>query len=169
MHIGQAAFLGAAVSLIANAGPALACHDWASTSGSVFEALGSLRDQAMFADDSPAHSKAARAKIAALRAEIRPDEPLTLLKAGYWIAVLHDIGVAPDSDGVDLIRRAAELRPDDAEYQFFLALAFFDTDAEQYQKHWARARQLAKSGSLAARNMADFEPVLLARRQALGR
>ena len=106
-----------------------------------------------------------------LRAAIRPTDPLTLLRAGYWywIAILHAIGVVPDSDGIDLIALAVDLRPKNPEYRFFLALASFDGDREQYQSHWLRARELAKPGTAADKNIRLFEPILFARAKSLGR
>ena len=89
-------------------GPALSCRQWVSTPGSTFEAIEPLRRVAMEADDSPAHKMAARKKLADLRAGIRHDDPLTLLKAGYWAAVLNAIAVSDETDGPELIRKAAE-------------------------------------------------------------
>jgi hypothetical protein len=122
-----------------------------------------LRQTAMFADDSAAQRRSALQKMADLRAAVRPSDALSLLKAGYWIAILHDIGVTDDTGGHDLILQAAQLRPNDPEYQFFAALASFDTDKEQYQRHWARAVALTKPGSAVSRNLREFEPELLTR------
>jgi hypothetical protein len=68
------------------------------------------------------------------------------LKAGYWTAVIHEIGVAPDTDGRDLILQALALRPNDAEYEFIAALAYADHDKAKFKLHWDRAQQLAKPG-----------------------
>jgi hypothetical protein len=145
------------------AGPALACHEWVSTPGSVFETLDPLRRASLASDDSVANREAALAKLVQLRAAIKPDDPVSLLKAGYWAAVLHDVRVAPDSDGSDLILRALALRPNDAEYEFIAALAYADHDKAKFQQHWDRARQLAKPGSAAARNLELFKPVIAER------
>jgi len=84
-------------------------------------------------------------------------------KAGYWIAILNALRITEDADGPELIRRAAEMRPNDPEYQFFTALAYFDTDKERYREYWNRAQNLAKPGTAVTRNLAAFGPVLLTR------
>jgi hypothetical protein len=151
---------GLAASAVA--GPTLACHEWVSTPGSVFETLDPLRQVAMGAYD-PARKEAVRAKLVQLRADIKPGDPVSLMKAGYWAEVLHAIGVSPDTDGPALMLRALALRPDDAEYEFMAALAYFDHDKATFQKHWGRARQLAKPGSAVAQNLELFRKVLAKR------
>lgn len=163
MHILKSILPIVALASIGSAGPTLACHEWVSTHGSVFEALEPLRDAAMFTANHPQQWEAARQRITALRAEIRPDQPLTLLKAGYWIAILNSLRITDDTDGPALIRHAAEMRPSDPEYQFFTALAYFDTDKRLYKEYWARAQNLAKPGTAVSKNLAAFEPVLFAR------
>ena len=98
--------LAATFAAAAYGGPAIACRTWVSTPGSAFEALEPLRSVAMEADDSPAHKVAARKKLADLRAAIRPDDALSLLKAGYWAAVLKAIAVNEDTDGPDGARHS---------------------------------------------------------------
>ena len=147
------------------AGPTLACHEWVSTPGSVFETLDPLRRVSMAADDSAANQEAARAKLAQLRAAIKPGDPVSLLKAGYWAEVIHQIGVAPDTDGPELILRALALRPDDAEYEFIAALAYVDRDQATYRTHWDRARQLAKPGSATAKNLELFGTIIAERKR----
>ncbi|MBV8845822.1 MAG: hypothetical protein JO307_23685 [Bryobacterales bacterium] len=164
MHILKTLLPAIALASIAAAGPTLACHEWVSTPGSVFEALEPLRDAAMSTANHPEQATAARMRITELRAQIRPGEPLTLLKAGYWIAILNALRITEDTDGPDLIRRAAEMRADDPEYQFFTALAYFDTNKQLYRKYWMRAQKLAKPGTAVSKNLAAFEPVLLTRR-----
>src|SRR5262249_38864326 len=88
------------------AGPTLACHEWVSTPGSAFETLQPLRDQAMSVANHPNERPAAIKQIATLRAAIHPDDPKSMLKAGYWIAILNSLEIAPDTDGPSLIRRA---------------------------------------------------------------
>jgi hypothetical protein len=151
---------GLAASAVA--GPTLACHEWVSTPGSDFETLDPLRQLAMGAYD-PARKEAVRAKLVQLRADIKPGDPVSLMKAGYWAEVLHAIGVSPDTDGPALMLRALALRPDDAEYEFMAALAYFDHDKATFQKHWGRARQLAKPGSAVAQNLELFRKVLAER------
>jgi len=80
--------------------------------------------------------------------------------AGYWAEVVHQIGVAPDSDGPEMILRALALRPNDAEYEFIAALAYADHDKAAFQKHWDRARQLAKPGSAVAQNLKLFGKII---------
>ena len=163
MHIWKSLVPLIALTSIGSAGPTLACHEWVSTPGSVFEALEPLRDAAMFTANHPQQAEAARARITALRADIRLDEPRTLVKAGYWIAILNALRITEDTDGPDLIRRAAQMRPNDPEYQFFTALAYFDTDKQLYKDYWTQAQRLAKPGTAVSSNLTAFEPVLLSR------
>jgi len=144
------------------AGPTLACHEWVSTPGSVFETLDPLRRVAMDAYH-PDNKGAARATLAQLRADIKPGDPVSLLKAGYWAEVEHQIGAAPDTDGADMILRALAMRPNDAEYEFMAALAFADHDRATFQKHWDRAQQLAKPGSAVAKNLELFGKIIAER------
>jgi hypothetical protein len=117
----------------------------------------------MEVDDSAAKTQAARAKLVQLRAGIQPGDPVSLLKAGYWAAVLSDIRVAPDADGPEMILRALAMRPNDAEYEFIAALAFADHDRARFQKHWDRARKLAKPGSAVAKNLELFAKIIAER------
>ena len=134
------------------AGPPLACK-WVAVPGSLFEIMEPLRRIAMEADDSPAAKQAARARLRQLRMAAKPGDPLSWLQAGFWTATMHEIGVAPDTDGPELILKALALRPNDPEYHFFAALAFLGTDQVRFRKHWDRTRELAKPGSAAARNL----------------
>lgn len=163
MHTWKAVLSLITLSTAASAGPTLACHPWISSPGSVFELITPLRDAAMSVANHPAERPAALQKMAVLKSQIRPGNAASLLKAGYWIAILNVLRVTPESDGPELIRQAAELRPDDPEYHFFVALAYFDTDKEEYRKHWMRARELAKPGTAVSANLKAFEPELLAR------
>jgi hypothetical protein len=158
----QLVVLTTGLAASALAGPTLACHEWVSTPGSVFEALDPLRQVAMGAY-SPEKKEAVRAKLVQLRAAIKPDDPVSLIKAGYWAEVLHSIGVSPDADGPELMLRALALRPNDAEYEFMVALAYADHDTATFQKHWDRAQQLAKPGSAVAKNLELFRKILAER------
>jgi hypothetical protein len=158
----QLVLLTTGLAASALAGPTLACHEWVSTPGSVFETLGPLR-LAAEAAYSPAGKGAALAKLAQLRADMKPGDPVSLMKAGYWVEVMHAIGVSSDTDGPELMLRAAALRPNDAEYEFMAALAYFDHDKATFQKHWDHARQLAKPGSAAAQNLELFRKILAER------
>ena len=158
----QIAILTTALAASALAGPTLACHEWVSTPGSIFEKLDPLRKASMAADDSPANKAAARAKIVQLRAAVNPGDPISLIQAGYWTEVMHSIGIAPDADGPELMLRALALRPNDPEYEFMAALSFADHDKATFQRHWDRARRLAKSGSAVAQNLELFKPILAA-------
>ena len=159
----QLVVLTTGLAASALAGPTLACNRWVSTPGSVFETLDPLREAIYVADDSPAQGQAALARLAELRAAIKPGDPVSLLKAGYWAALLNDVHVANDADGRTMILQALALRPNDAEYEFMAALAFFDHDKATFQKHWDRARQLAKPGSAVAQNLELFRKVLAER------
>jgi len=160
----QLAVLTTGLAASALAGPTLACHEWVSTPGSVFEALAPLR-LAAEAAYSPAGKGAALAELTQLRSAVKPDDPVSLIKAGYWVEVMHVIGVSPDSDGPELMLRALALRPNDAEYEFMAALAYADHDKATFQKHWDRAQHLAKPGSAVAQNLELFRTIL-AERQA---
>ncbi len=156
----QLVVLTTGLAASALAGPTLACHEWVSTPGSVFETLDPLRKVAMAADDSPANKEAARSKIAQLKASIKPGDPVSLLKAGYWTEVVHSIGVSGDSDGPELMLKALALRPNDAEYEFMAALAYADHDRASFQRHWDRAQELAKPGSAVAQNLVLFRKII---------
>ena len=133
-------------------GPPIACK-WIAVPGSLFESLEPLREGAMQADDSPAQKRAALARLAVLRTAIQPGDALSLVKAGFWAATMHDVGVAPDMDGPQLILRAVSLRPDDPEYHVFAALAHMTTDPALFRNHWERARVLSGRGSATERNL----------------
>lgn len=149
--------LGMALATVALAGGPLLCHPWVSTPGSIFEALEPLRSVAKEADDSPSHKEAALKKLATLRAEIRPGDAMSLLRAGYWATALQRMGISPATDGPALIARAVNLKPDDAEYHVIAAIAYLNSDKSLYQKHARLARQLAKPGSAAVRNLPNEE------------
>lgn len=138
------------------AGPALSCH-WKAIPGTAFGELSSLRDRVVYADDSPVQGNAARAELAKLREAIRPGDALSLLRAGFFSASLHEVGAVKDTDGPALILKALELRPNDPEFEFFAALAHLHTDKAVFAKHWSRARELAKPGSAAAENIRIVE------------
>ncbi len=166
MHYLKTLMLSVVLAGVAFAGPALSCRTWVVTPGSTFEALEPLRSIAMEADDGPAQMATARKRIADLRAAMRPADALSILKAGYWIAVMNAIGITKESDGPELIRKAMQLRPNDAEYQFFTALAYFEGGEKAlYNKHWAKAQELAAKGSAVARNLKIYEKELSARTQ----
>jgi hypothetical protein len=164
MHIWKTILPMIMLASVASAGPTLACHEWVSTPGSVFESLQPLRDAAMSAANHRSDWAAARQRVSTLRAAVTPGDPLSLLKAGYWISIMSELKLVPDSDGPEMLRQAAAMRPADAEYQFFAALGSFDTDKPLYRKYWARAQELAKPGSAVNRNLTSFDPVLLSRK-----
>ena len=153
--------IGLAASTLA--GTTLGCHEWVSTPGSLFETLDQLRRVSVAADDSPANKEAARAKLAQLRADIKPGDAVSLMKAGYWTELMHATRISPETDGPELMLRALALHPDDADYEFMVALALFDHDKAAFQKHWNRAKELAKPGSAAAKNLELFRPILAQR------
>jgi hypothetical protein len=148
--------LGLVLVTAAFAGGPLLCHPWVSTPGSLFEALEPLRSKALEADDSPAHKEAALKKLATLRSEIRPNDALSLMRAGYWATAMNHMGISPATDGPELMERAVGLKPEDAEYQAMTAIAYFATDKKLYQKHAQLARQLGKPGSAAVRNLPEM-------------
>jgi hypothetical protein len=145
--------LGIVLATTAFAGGPLLCHPWVSTPGSLFEALEPLRSKALEADDSPAHKEAALKKLATLRSEIRPNDPLSLMRAGYWATAMSHMKISSATDGPELMERAIALRPGDADYHAMTAIAYFATDKTLFQKHAQSARQLGKPGSAAVRNL----------------
>ena len=60
----------------------------------------------------PAKKEAVRAKLVQLRADIKPGDPVSLLKAGYWAEVLHAIGVSPDTDASGANAAGARAAPE---------------------------------------------------------
>jgi hypothetical protein len=84
-------------------------------------------------------------------------DAMSYLRAGFWATTMHDIRVAPDTDGPALILKALELRPNDPEFEFFAGLAYLQTDKAVFAKHWNRARDLSKPGSAVATNMKIVE------------
>jgi hypothetical protein len=152
MKLARIIALATMVAGAVHAGPAIACN-WVAVPGSVFETLSSMREQVYAADDSHAKASQARTQLAELRAAIKADDPLSLLRAGFWATAMQDIGVVPDTDGPALILRALALRPNDPEYQLFAALSHLDKDKAAFRKYWERARQLAKPGSAADINI----------------
>lgn len=113
----------------------------------------------MSADDSLAKTQAALATLTQLRAAMKPGDPLSLLKAGFWAETMHEIGIAPDTDGPELIMNALALRPNDPEYAIFAALAHMQKHPALFRKQWDRARALSTSGSAAARNLRTIETI----------
>src|SRR5215470_3280316 len=118
MHIWKTILPVLMLASVASAGPTLACHEWVSTPGSAFETLEPLRDAAMSAANHRAEWDAARRRVATLRSEVRPGDEVSLLKAGYWISIMNALRIIPDSDGPEMMRQAAAMRPGNAEYQF---------------------------------------------------
>jgi hypothetical protein len=148
----RAVLLAAAFTATSLAGPPIACK-WVAVPGTVFETLSSLRDTAMAADDSPMAKAEALKRLERLREEAKPNDALSLLKAGFWATTMRDIGITNDPTGPDLIAKAAALRPNEPEYQFFAALAYIHNDKARFRQHWSRAQTLSKPGSATARNM----------------
>jgi hypothetical protein len=142
----------AALGVVALAGPPLACRDWVVTPGSLFETLNPMRLTAMAADDSPAQKQAAVKRITDLKAAIVPGDPVSIMKAGYWTEVMHDIKIT-DQSGEQLIEQAIAMRPADADYQVIGALTYLGRDKSKFRAHWTQAKKLAKPGSAAAQNL----------------
>lgn len=147
------AVLGLFVAAMAFAGTPLLCNADFAKGGPIFQKLEPLRKIAIESDDSPEKGRVAQAKLAELRAKAKSGAAEDLVLAGYLTAGLHRIRQTTESDGITMLERAAALRPEDAEIQTLLAMAYADKDKSKAQQHLTRAHQLAKQGTGEARNL----------------
>lgn len=83
---------------------------------------------------------------------------LALFDLGFFTETLRQTNLDPALDGYDLLLKAAELRPADADVQFALALASFWPKRRDYAAHLAQATAGAPSGSLLAANLRSHFP-----------
>jgi len=79
---------------------------------------------------------------------------LALFDAGFFVETLRHAQLDLGIDGYALLTRAAELRPDDAEIGFALALASsWPKRRDSHEEHLRLAKSGAKSGTLLAANL----------------
>ena len=90
----------------------------------------------------------------------KPDA-LAWFDAGYLVQCFEQNGLKLDAScgtargvaGYGWVRRALTLRPDDAELELGAALVTVMAGIPEHQQHLARAKALAKEGTLAAQNL----------------
>ena len=82
------------------------------------------------------------------------DLALALFDAGFFFETLRHAQLDLCVDGYALLTKAAELRPDDAEIEFALALASsWPKRRDNHTEHLRLAKSRAKSGTLLAANL----------------
>jgi hypothetical protein len=102
-----------------------------------------------------------RANTSALLEELRAradhargdDEALALFDVGFFTETLRQTGVDRSLNGYDILLKARALRGEDPDMEFALALASSWPKRPERDQHLARARALAKPGSLLASNL----------------
>jgi hypothetical protein len=80
---------------------------------------------------------------------------LAIFDVGFFAETLRQTRLDPNLDGYALLVQAGELRPQDAEIAFALAIASTSPHRKEHAEHLARARAAAKPGSLLAANLAS--------------
>jgi hypothetical protein len=84
---------------------------------------------------------------------------LALFDLGFFAETLRQTKLDPALDGYALLVKVAELRPNDADVQFALALASSYPDRKaDHSQHVQQARNGAKAGSLLAANLQSHFP-----------
>ncbi len=78
---------------------------------------------------------------------------IAIFDVGFFAETLRQTRMDPNLDGYPLLEQVAELRPNDPEVTFALALASVSPQRKEHAEHLARARALAKPGSLLAANI----------------
>lgn len=89
---------------------------------------------------------------------LRTNEPapeLALFDLGFFTETLRQTNLDPALNGYDLLLKVAELRPNDADVQFALALASSWPKRKEHSAHLAHASAGAKPGTLLAANLAS--------------
>ncbi len=92
----QLVVLTTGLAASALAGPTLACHEWVSTLKSVLGRFEPLRGSG---DGCATSWRPSPQGPSSPAVAVKPGDPVSLLKAGYWAEVLHSMGVSPDTDG----------------------------------------------------------------------
>ncbi len=83
---------------------------------------------------------------------------LAFFDLGFYAETLRQTRLDPALDGYQLLLKAAELRPNDADVQFALALATVDPKRKEHPTHLASASAGAKPGTLLAANLRSHFP-----------
>lgn len=82
------------------------------------------------------------------------ERAMVLFDVAFFSETMRQTNLEPVLDGYALLLRVAELRPNDPDIQFALALAAAYPKREpQLQQHLAQARALAQPGTLIAANL----------------
>jgi hypothetical protein len=80
---------------------------------------------------------------------------LALFDLGFYSETLKQTGIDPTLDGYALLVKAAELRGNDPEIQFALAVASIRSNPAQQAGHLAKAREAAAQNPALATNLAS--------------
>lgn len=80
---------------------------------------------------------------------------LALFDAGFFAETLRQTGMEPGLDGFALLTQAAQLRPNDPEMNFALAVASVHPERKEHRDYLSRARTAAKDRPLLAANVAS--------------
>jgi hypothetical protein len=83
---------------------------------------------------------------------------LALFDLGFYAETLRQTRLDPALDGYHLLGKVAELRPNDADVQFALALASVWPKRKEHDTHLASASAGAKPGTLLAANLETHFP-----------
>jgi hypothetical protein len=83
---------------------------------------------------------------------------LALFDLGFYAETLRQTRLDPALDGYQLLLKAAELRPNDADVQFALALTTVSPTRKEHSTHLASASAGAKPGTLLAANLRTHFP-----------
>jgi hypothetical protein len=78
---------------------------------------------------------------------------LALFDLGYCMTLLHHIGVSDRKEGYSLLTKAAELRPNDPEIEFALAIASIYEAPNESVEHRQKAQAGAHNNPLLAQNL----------------
>lgn len=87
------------------------------------------------------------------QAASEPERALALFDLGFYAETLRQTKLDPALDGYPLLAKAAELRPNDPDVQFALALATVYPKRKEHSAHLASASAGAKPGTLLAANL----------------
>jgi len=88
-------------------------------------------------------------------AALANDRVLALFDLGFYAETLRQTDIDPVLSGYDLLLKARELRGNDPEIEFALALASVRPKRDEQSEHLAKAKAAAKDNSLLAANLAS--------------
>lgn len=87
-------------------------------------------------------------------AKVNPHKDLALFDLGFFAETLRQTSLNPALEGYPLLIKVAEMRPNDPDVQFALALASaYPERRPDYSTHLAKARAGSRSGTLLAQNL----------------